>query len=805
MVYCKRKKETSAEMTDLGHPEKAVVNEVDKVKLNDLIKAYHDADQECHFANLAYLKAYTEMISFGFTTFNVKILIKFLPLTNQFQFTFVNPGIHMFLDCLYYEFVAYRKETTRYYRKEMKKNLLGASLMLIIKGVYGINIADVKTSQHLVEKLISTKDNRVDLLLTGTELQEILYQPLVTDIDHEAMSFVSHIIKNCKKSIKALFIASGDNGKVKNRSYTSNVFTTKTTHEDLAYHSSTSSDNSISPDQSSIMGSSDINSGSPFSSPLSNRQLSFQSPLSSLPLSAEMYLDEDISTGPDATNSTAATISPDEDSSNTIAAEMHLDEDIATGPDVTNSTAATISPDEDSSNTIAAEMHLDEDIATGLDAAYTIIPDEDVGHKNYAKAEAEFFEYPRDTIIQLLRTCASELKRQFLIDLYDQGIFTAGANVLGDITENGIAHNATADIDSPDNTTADIDSVDNTTTEGESADNSGTSLTAEDLELLSSYEYATRKCVRCTTIDENCNLQYNEDLKTLNEESAVRSLHALNNFDDMLLNRPDYVIELLKELLSRNKAPKNRNPGIGSSLCGGSDIHIQDSSVEKVVRPVFDKYGKKAKQLKIEKDSSGDVSVRVGWVGCGRCEETMTLLWNYEFDFDIVFEIVELDIEVVESCYHDKNFMLLLCFRNALNNGKNRVLHRWGDGLNENFEFTKPVDILYSMSVINALAYYGFLQKAEEAIIVIYLDQMRTQMNAARKFLQLKETCDGMLQDGESLPVALAESGSGRKIVCLNRGDLEYTQSIFEDLYVSSYLLDIHYITIYVINVYTLI
>ena len=45
MVYCKRKKETSAEMTDLGHPEKAVVNEVDKVKLNDLIKAYHDADQ----------------------------------------------------------------------------------------------------------------------------------------------------------------------------------------------------------------------------------------------------------------------------------------------------------------------------------------------------------------------------------------------------------------------------------------------------------------------------------------------------------------------------------------------------------------------------------------------------------------------------------------------------------------------------------------------------------------------------------------------------------------------------------------
>ena len=305
---------------------------------------------------------------------------------------------------------------------------------------------------------------------------------------------------------------------------------------------------------------------------------------------------------------------------------------------------------------------------------------------------------------------------------------------------------------------------------------------------------STTRADAFTFIDNNYTLHLNKENRKLIQESAVRAYKALQVLEQLFITEPGYMHNRLKEVLNGKKAPKNPNYGIGSSPTGGSDIHVQDGSVVKILRPLFEKYGKQIQLLKTKRNADGNIiAVYLGWTGPARYEEINTLLWKFEYDFEIIIEAVEIDMEVIESCYSDINYMVYRCFRNALSNGQNKVIHRYGDSRDKNFEFTIPVDIFYSTAVVNAPAYYGFLQKVKQAYVIFYLDQMRKSMNEAYKKLQ--GNVDKMVQDGSSFPLRLAQSTETRYIVpLLPRGFLctEGFDRSCDDLTVSSDTLHVY-------------
>ena len=808
----------NSEMMDFWPP-----NPVTAATLKILIKDYLDADEHRTRVDQECLNAYIAMISFGFHAFHVGISIMRISQTNQYQFKFTNPGTRIFLDYVHQELPSH---TSNYCIKEIKKRLLHMSLMLIIKGYYDINLADMKTSPELVEKLVNTKNTDVDVLLTENELQELLLKSMITtDVmtaDNNAVSFVPDILQNHKRCIKELFIVSGDNGKSKNSNYTSNVYTTKP--HGLVSPNSSSGDSYIS-DETSIMGSSERCYGSTFSSPLSNRQLSLEMNIddslvpdlntsNSNAVVATSTQDEDTTNF--VANSTAAAVTPNRHTTNATDDELAIDDSLVPDPDASNSTAA-VTPDRhttsctdevamdvnlclhvNASNSTAAVATQAQDddttnfVANGMgtiDGSLVPVPDPDASNstaavvtpnrhaassaaemaidENYKMAYENFLKQPIDVIIQQLMAELDEI-----ITKKKEDFCNGGLNLTGN-------------------------SDGETTTDTES-------LTDAEISLFqNSAFYATRSCMRRTVIDKDYNLQYNENLKTLNENSAIRIVQAMETFRYELENHPQKVIELIITMNNLTNAPQNSLSSIGSSAAGGSDIHMIKGSVLKKLRPLLEKYGIQIKNVKVDADKDGKIRIYIGWMGCGRCQEIIYLLWKYEFNFEIVFEIVEIDILVVESCFRDKYFLLFLCFRNALNNGKNKVIHRWADGLDETFEFTESVDILYSTATINALAYYGFIRKAPKAKKVMILSQVRDKMNAARNDIRCDKNVGDGLEVTASHKMILSESSSSRNLVTLTRRNGEMTDKEFGDiieeiygtLYVSFDLFDIHHNT----------
>ena len=759
-----------------------------------LINTYGDCSVVVENAKKNHMNSAVALILKGFAAYDVAISIQYLT-TGQLEIKFSMINIHLFLQCVV-NTLENTGKVTQHNKSITKQHLKAVALMLLVKGLFDVDIN--QASENWINE---HKGNIESMVLSGERLQEVLSKGMDTENDDKMVT-----PKGCFKSVGKLFFASGENGQHKNANMTSNVYKSKNTHKGIGTPLHCTSRGSrlsiVSPD-----------------SPLSNRQLTlFPSP--------EKYNDDD---GLTVVKSVLGHVLE------TVVAQTLLGMSYSTN---------------------AGMMASVDDIAmSGLAAALDDLRDDDtMAHVNPVDGSLNI-TYPTngdDGMMASVDDTAMSGLAAALDDQRDEDTM-AHVNPVDDslnITyptngDDGMITPVDDDEDLPDLAADSDNEGDDGADSDDEDDDSNTSfqnagrtlynksetdffanesdvapaMLAELREIMARHKAdcealdisignhngdinddearkknSTTRADAFTFIDNNYTLHLNKENRKLIQESAVRAYKALQVLEQLFITEPGYMHNRLKEVLNGKKAPKNPNYGIGSSPTGGSDIHVQDGSVVKILRPLFEKYGKHIQLLKTKRNADGNIiAVYLGWTGPARYEEINTLLWKFEYDFEIIIEAVEIDMEVIESCYSDINYMVYRCFRNALSNGQNKVIHRYGDSRDKNFEFTIPVDIFYSTAVVNAPAYYGFLQKVKQAYVIFYLDQMRKSMNEAYKKLQ--GNVDEMVQDGSSFPLRLAQSTETRYIVpLLPRGFLctEGFDGSCDDLTVSSDTLHVY-------------